>query len=67
MTEPTAADVQEELQEYLNSKNINALFIQVSEYPMIGHQYCCWWGVALQALMKRPCFACVTSRSWSDC
>jgi len=32
MAEPSAADVQEELQDYLNSKNINALFIQVGRY-----------------------------------
>ena len=36
MAEPTAADVQEELQDYLNSKNINALFIQVSLYLPIS-------------------------------
>jgi len=33
--EPTAADVQEELQDYLNSKNINALFIQIVEKLLI--------------------------------
>ena len=30
MADPGTADVQAELQDYLNSKNINTLFIQVS-------------------------------------
>lgn len=34
-SEPTAADVQEELQDYLNSKNINSLFIQIVERLLI--------------------------------
>lgn len=32
-----AADVQAELQAYLNSKNINALFIQIVESLLIGN------------------------------
>jgi cAMP-dependent protein kinase regulator len=35
MSEPTTADVQAELQEYLNSKDINSLFIQIVEQLLI--------------------------------
>lgn len=35
MAETHAADVQAELQAYLNSKNINALFIQIVESLLI--------------------------------
>ncbi|CAM9389879.1 unnamed protein product [Ascophyllum nodosum] len=35
MTDPSTADVQEELKEYLNSKNINTLFIQIVERLLI--------------------------------
>jgi len=35
MTDSHAADVQAELQQYLNSKNINSLFIQIVESLLI--------------------------------
>jgi cAMP-dependent protein kinase regulator len=47
MAEPTAADVQEELQEYLNSKNINALFIQV--------RTCLDWACSKGGRVSYPC------------
>jgi hypothetical protein len=36
--EPGTQDVQAELQDYLNSKNINTLFIQIVESLLIGTQ-----------------------------
>jgi len=36
MSDPGTADVQAELQDYLNSKNINTLFIQIVESLLIG-------------------------------
>ena len=35
LSHPQAADVQAELQQYLNSKNINSLFIQIVESLLI--------------------------------
>jgi len=35
MSDPGTADVQAELQDYLNSKNINTLFIQIVESLLI--------------------------------
>ncbi|GMH70330.1 hypothetical protein TrLO_g4817, partial [Triparma laevis f. longispina] len=35
MADPGTADVQAELQDYLNSKNINTLFIQIVESLLI--------------------------------